>query len=107
MFYIIILWLFIIALILILLKLLDIKQNYLICFLITIIIILFIINMDASISAALSGADLVVKAILPTIFPFTVICNLLISFDGITLYSKILGPLFCKPLGLSKNCSFP
>lgn len=35
------------------------------------------------------------------------ICNLLISYDGITVYSKILGPLLCKPLGLSKSCSFP
>ncbi|MDU3351171.1 MAG: sporulation integral membrane protein YlbJ, partial [Clostridium sp.] len=39
--------------------------------------------------------------------PFSVICNLLIYYDGIGLYSKILGPLLCKPLGLSKTCSFP
>lgn len=107
MFYIIMLWLFIIALILILFKLLNIQKNYLICFLITFLIILFVINMDSSINAALEGANLVVKAILPTIFPFTVICNMLIAFDGINLYSKIMGPLFCKPLGLSKVCSFP
>ena len=107
MFYIIMLWLFIIVLIITLLKLLDIKKNYLICFLITLIIVLFAINMENSIAAALDGANLVVKAILPTIFPFTVICNILIAFDGIGLYSKVMGPLFCKPLGLSKNCSFP
>lgn len=107
MFYIIMLWLFIITLILILFKLLNIQKNYLICFLITFLIILFVINMDSSINAALEGANLVVKAILPTIFPFTVICNMLIAFDGISLYSKIMGPLFCKPLGLSKACSFP
>jgi len=107
MFYIIMLWLFIISLIITLFKLLNIKKNYLICFLITLLIVLFAINMDGSIAAALEGANLVAKAILPTIFPFTVICNLLIAFDGIGLYSKIMGPLFCKPLGLSKNCSFP
>lgn len=44
---------------------------------------------------------------MPVTFPFLVICNLLISYDGISLYSKLLGPLICKPLGLSKNCSFP
>ncbi len=107
MFYIFILWIFIIILIITLLKLLNIKKNYLICFLITFLIVLFAINLDSCIIAAIDGADLVVKAILPTIFPFTVICNLLISFDGISLYSKVIGPLFCKPLGLSKNCSFP
>lgn len=101
------LWLFIFLLIALLLKLLDIKKNYIICFLITILIVLFVINLESSIGAAIAGAKLAFTAILPTIFPFTVICNLLICYDGITLYSKILGPLICKPLGLSNNCSFP
>ncbi|VYT75325.1 sporulation integral membrane protein YlbJ [Clostridium tertium] len=107
MFSIYILWLFIFLLIALLLKFLDIKKNYIICFLISIFIILFVINLESSITAAMNGAKLAFKAILPTIFPFTVICNLLICYDGITLYSKILGPLICKPLGLSNNCSFP
>lgn len=102
-----ILWLFIFLLVAILLKLLNIKKNYIICFFITIFIIIFVINLKSSIDAAINGAKLVVNAILPTIFPFSVICNLLICYDGITLYSKILGPLICKPLGLSKNSSFP
>ena len=102
-----ILWLFIFLLVAILLKLLNIKKNYIMCFFITIFIIIFVINLKSSIDAAINGAKLVVNAILPTIFPFSVICNLLICYDGITLYSKILGPLICKPLGLSKNSSFP
>ncbi|MGG7057536.1 sporulation integral membrane protein YlbJ [Clostridium tertium] len=102
-----ILWLFIFLLVAILLKLLDIKKNYIMCFFITIFIIIFVINLKSSIDAAINGAKLVVSAILPTIFPFSVICNLLICYDGITLYSKILGPLLCKPLGLSKTSSFP
>lgn len=102
-----ILWLFIFLLVAILLKLLDIKKNYIMCFFITIFIIIFVINLKSSIDAAINGAKLVVSAILPTIFPFSVICNLLICYDGITLYSKILGPLLCKPLGLSKSSSFP
>lgn len=101
------LWLFIIILLVVLFKLLDIKKNYIICFSITLLIIFFILNLQSCIDAALLGCTLVVQAIIPTIFPFTVICNLLISYDGINLYSKIIGPLFCKPLGLSKNCSFP
>ncbi|GAB6170017.1 sporulation integral membrane protein YlbJ [Clostridium carnis] len=107
MFSIIFLWLFIIFLIVVLLRLLNIKKNYIICFCITLFIVLFILNLEGCMSAALEGSSLVVKAILPTIFPFSVICNLLISYDGITLYSKLLGPLICKPLRLSKNCSFP
>ena len=50
---------------------------------------------------------MVIKAILPTIFPFSVICNLIIYYDGISFYSKILGPIICKPLKLSNCSSFP
>ena len=106
MFYIL-LWLFIIIFLLILLKLLKAKKNYIICFFITLFIILFIVNIKLSLKASLNGAKLWFKAILPTSFPFAVICNLLIFYDGITLYSKLLGPLICKPLNLSKNSSFP
>lgn len=107
MFFNLLLWVFIFALIFILLKFLNIKKNYLISFAITLFIIIFAINLEISIASAIVGAKLVLNAILPTIFPFSVICNLLICYDGIGLYSKLLGPLICKPLGLSKNCSFP
>ena len=107
MIYVIILWFVIISLIIVLIKQLDIKKNILICIFISIFIILFTLNINQCISAAIDGCKLWYKAILPTTFPFIVICNLLIYYDGISLYSKFLGPLLCKPLGLSKNCSFP
>lgn len=104
---VIFLWFSIIALSCVLIKLLKIKKQIILCAVISILIILFVININTCMPAALTGAILWYKAILPTTFPFVVICNLLISFDGINLYSKVLGPLICKPLGLSKNCSFP
>lgn len=107
MYIIILLWLFILLLIGILLKQLKVKKNYTICFLISVVIILFVLNMNSCIDAALEGGKLVFKAIIPTVLPFCVICNLLICYDGINLYSKIIGPILCKPLGLSKGCSFP
>ena len=107
MFSIYILWLLIFLLVLILFKLLNFKKNYLVCLFITVFIVLFVANLNLAMKAAVDGVKLVIVAILPTTFPFSVICNLLICYDGITLYSKILGPLFCKPLGLSKNSSFP
>lgn len=107
MLYVVILWFLIISLIVILIKQLNIKKNIVICIFISILIILFILNIKQCISAAIDGCELWYKSILPTTFPFIVICNLLIYYDGITLYSKFLGPLICKPLGLSKNCSFP
>lgn len=102
-----ILWILIISLIFILFKLLKIKKNFILCFVITILIILFILNIDSSIQASIEGCKLCFKAIIPTVFSFSLICNLLILYDGISLYSKILGPLICRPLKLSPNCSFP
>ena len=107
MFSIYVLWLLIFLLVLLLFKLLNLEKNYLICLLITIFIVLFVANLDLAMKATVDGVKLVIVAILPTTFPFSVICNLLVCYDGISLYSKFLGPLFCKPLGLSKNCSFP
>ncbi|MGG7176026.1 sporulation integral membrane protein YlbJ [Clostridium paraputrificum] len=101
------LWLLIILLIQILFKLINITKNQIICFFISLLIILFAVNLKVSMAAAIEGANLWFKAMLPTLFPFLVICNLLISYDGISIYSKLLGPLLCRPLGLSKNCSFP
>ena len=102
-----ILWLFIIIFTTILIKLLDIKINVLICISFSALIVLFAANINLSLNAAIEGSKLWYKAILPTTFPFVVICNLLIYYDGISLYSKILSPLICKPLNLSENCSFP
>ena len=107
MLYVIILWFLIISLIIFLIKQLHIKKNIIICIFISIFIILFILNINICIPAAIDGCKLWYKSILPATFPFIVICNLLIFYDGISLYSKFLGPLICKPLGLSKNCSFP
>ncbi|WP_294402163.1 sporulation integral membrane protein YlbJ [uncultured Clostridium sp.] len=107
MLYIAVLWLFIILLALLLKKQLDIKLNSIVCIIMTILIVLFAANINQCITAALDGCKLWYKAILPTTFPFLIICNLLISYDGISLYSRFLGPIVCQPLSLSKNCSFP
>ena len=102
-----ILWILIFVLIFTLIKLLKVKKNSIFCFLITIVIILFVINIDSSIKASIEGCKLCFKAIIPTVFSFSLICNLLILYDCISLYSKLLGPFICKPLKLSPDCSFP
>ncbi len=107
MYSIIFLLILIFLLLITLFKLLNFNKNYIMCTLITIFIFLFVSNLNNCIDAALVGLSLVIKTILPTIFPFSVICNLLIFYDGIGLYSKLLGPLLCKPLKLSKVSSFP
>ena len=102
-----ILWLSIIILSIILIKLLKLSKNQIITIFITLFIILFIINLNTCMQSTFTGLNLVIKAILPTIFPFSVICNLIIHYDGISFYSNILGPIICKPLKLSNCSSFP
>ena len=107
MYTIFILWLLIIILSIILIKLLKLSKNQIITIFITLFIILFIINLNTCMQSTFTGLNLVIKAILPTIFPFSVICNLIIHYDGISFYSNILGPIICKPLKLSNCSSFP
>lgn len=107
MYSIIFLWFLIFILTFTLLKLLKLNKNYLVSILITFSIVLFVLNLQSCINAAYNGLNLVIKTILPTIFPFSFICNLLICYDGISIYSKVFGPLICKPLKLSKSSSFP
>ncbi|MGL5416636.1 MAG: sporulation integral membrane protein YlbJ [Clostridium sp.] len=87
-------------------KKLQINNNIFICFFITLFTFLFFYNIKTSLDGIKQGFYLCFNSIVPSIFSFSVICNLLITFDGISIYSKILGPLICKPLRLTPNCSF-
>ncbi|MDD7793756.1 sporulation integral membrane protein YlbJ [Clostridium sp. 'White wine YQ'] len=75
--------------------------------LLSILIIYFLLNPKLCIDASLKGAELFVQAVLPTVLPFMVLCNLLIAYGGISVYSKLFGRFLCTPFKLSKNCSFP
>lgn len=90
----------------ILLKYLNFKKEILICFFLTILTFLFFFNMNTSLNSIKVGLELCFSSIIPSIFSFSLICNLLISFNGIEIYSKYLGKILCKPFRLSLNCSF-
>ena len=96
----------IILLLIILFKQLKITKNAVITTLLSLIILYFIITPQSCMKYAIEGAKLFLSAIFPTIFPFMVICNILIAYGGIEIYSKILGPVLCRPLGISKNSTF-
>lgn len=101
-----ILFILTIILFLILMKLLNIKFNNIFSIFLTLTVIYFLLNPKLCINSSLNGAKLFFTSVFPTMFPFLVICNMIIYLDGIKIYSKILGPLLCKPLNLSYNCSF-
>ncbi|WP_040211668.1 sporulation integral membrane protein YlbJ [Clostridium polynesiense] len=94
------------VLIVIILALLYTKRfNIFYCIVFTMIIVYLLLYPKVSIESATSGLKLFMGSIFPTLFPFLVVCNMLICYDGINLYSKTVGPILCIPLRLSKQCS--
>ncbi|WP_297631465.1 sporulation integral membrane protein YlbJ [uncultured Clostridium sp.] len=90
----------------IILRYFKIQKDIIFCFFITILTCLFFYDMNSSLESIKKGVQLCFSSIFPSIFSFSLICNLLISFNGIELYSKYLGNLLCRPFRVSFNCSF-
>ncbi|WP_032121774.1 sporulation integral membrane protein YlbJ [Clostridium amazonitimonense] len=87
--------------------LLKSKQvNILITIVLTSFIIYFILNPTLCIESSIKGAKLFFNSLFPSLFPFLVMTNILVAYDGVSIYAKLLGPIMCKPLGLPKESSF-
>ncbi len=80
-------------------------KNALLTFICSIIVVYIVLNPKQCIGFTIDGAKLFFNAVFPSLFPFLVIVNLIISFGGIEIYSRLLGTLLCRPLGLPKECS--
>lgn len=80
-------------------------MNSIISILLSIVIIAFVAKPQVCIFYTLSGAKLFFYSVFPSLFPFLVICNIIISYGGIELYSRIFGKILCKPLKLPQKCS--
>lgn len=72
----------------------------------SLLIIQIIVAPKLCIDSAVSGALLFFYKVFPSLFPFLVISNIILAYDGVYIYSKIFGKLLCKPLGLPVECSF-
>ena len=68
-------------------------------------IIIIIINPVLCINSTILGAKLFFYKVFPSLFPFLVISSLIVSFNGIHIYSKIFGLPLCKPLRVPTQCS--
>ncbi|MBV7271954.1 sporulation integral membrane protein YlbJ [Clostridiaceae bacterium UIB06] len=77
---------------------------------ITIICSLLIIQIISApkicIDGVISGVFLFFYKVFPSLFSFLVVSNIMMSYDGVYIYSKALGSIICKPLRLPKNCNF-
>lgn len=72
----------------------------------SIFILLIILQPQICIDSSIAGARLFFLKVFPSLFPFLVISNLMLYYDGVNFYSKILGNILCRPLKLSKESSF-
>ena len=84
----------------------TLKINISITIICSIIILQIILAPNICINYTISGAKLFFNAVFPSLFPFLVVINIIINYDGIHIYSKLLGNIICKPLKLPKECSF-
>jgi sporulation integral membrane protein YlbJ len=85
----------------------TLKINLLITIICSLIVLQIILAPNICIYYTISGAKLFFNSVFPSLFPFLVVINIIISYDGIHIYSKLLGSIICKPLKLPKECSFP
>lgn len=80
-------------------------KNALLTFICSLMIIYIVLNPKQCIGFTITGAKLFFNSVFPSLFPFLVIVNLIIAFGGIEIYSRVLGTILCRPLGLPKECS--
>ncbi|GAA0788701.1 sporulation integral membrane protein YlbJ [Hathewaya limosa] len=81
------------------------NSNKIFIFLLSILIVNILIFPKPCINGSLNGLRLFITALFPCLFPFLVICNLIVAFNGAYIYAKLLGPILCKPLGLPLQSS--
>lgn len=95
-----------ILIIIILLAFLLKDKNTLITIIFSLLIIQIIMTPKICIEGVISGATLFFYKVFPSLFSFLIVCNVIIAYDGVYIYSKVIGNMICKPLRLPVSCSF-
>lgn len=86
-------------------KNIDLSKNLLITSICTVFILNIVFNPKVCLISALEGGKLFISSVFVSIFPFLVLINIMLSYDGVNIYSKLFGSMLCKPFKLPKNCS--
>lgn len=97
---------FLICAIIILLYILFKNTNLIVTIICSILIVQIITAPKLCIDGVIMGSSLFFYKVFPSLFSFLVVCNIILCYDGINIYSKLIGKILCKPLKLPVNCSF-
>ncbi len=73
---------------------------------IVLLVILTIIKRPIIIEAIINAINIWVTNIFPSLFPFLIISDLIISTDLINFITNFIGPIFSKLFNLSKYCAY-
>ncbi|MFU0823919.1 sporulation integral membrane protein YlbJ [Clostridium sp.] len=83
----------------------SLTKNFIATSICTVFILGIVFNPKICLNSALEGSKLFITSVFVSIFPFLVLINIMLSYDGINIYSKLFGNILCKPLRLPKSCS--
>jgi sporulation integral membrane protein YlbJ len=72
----------------------------------SVMIVYFIMYPKFCMSSTLAGVKIFFTAVFPSLFPFMIICNILLLCDGVNIYAKAVGKYLCAPLRLPISSSF-
>ncbi|WP_333886569.1 sporulation integral membrane protein YlbJ [Clostridium sp.] len=97
---------FLMCTIIVLLYILFKNTNLIITIICSILIVQIIMAPKICIDGVLMGSSLFFYKVFPSLFSFLVVCNIILYYDGINIYSKLIGKILCKPLKLPVSCSF-
>jgi len=81
------------------------NRNILIVTICSLLIIQILIYPKECINYTLSGTKLFFYSVFPSLFPFLVISNIIIAYEGVKIYANVFGNILCAPLRLPKECS--
>ena len=82
------------------------NKNIFITTICSLLIIKIVLTPKLCIDSAIIGLNLFINKVFPSLFPFLVITSLMMSYDGVYIYSKIFGNILCRPLRLPLQCTF-
>lgn len=83
------------------------KLNIVITIICSLLILQLIVTPKLCIDSSILGAKLFFYKVFPSLFSFLVISNIMLYYNGVDVYSRILGGTLCKLMRLPRECSFP
>lgn len=84
----------------------SLNKNVFITIVCSLLVLKIVLAPKLCIDSALLGANLFINKVFPSLFPFLVITSMMMSYDGVNIYSRFLGKFLCKPLRLPLECTF-